>query len=141
MRLGLAALLLVAACSNVVTCVTQTADIGEICLPAPAFAPGISSVIELRELCGRGCSQPPACTALFRGGELVLDVTQDVCTDTQSSSCIDEGCQQRLMQCALPPLNAGVYTLRAPGAPPQLIHVQSGGQSSCRLTESDGGVQ
>jgi len=140
MRLPCAALLLLAACGDVITCDTQTADVGLICLP-PALAPDISSVIELRELCGRGCSHTPSCTALFRGGQVVLDVSQDVCTDTQTASCIDLGCQQRVMRCALPALTTGVYTLQAPGLPAQLLHVQSGGQSTCLLTGADGGVQ
>src|SRR2546430_1547624 len=98
-----AAALLLAACSDVVTCNTVTADVGQVCLP-DSFAPDVASVIDVRELCGKGCSGTPTCTALFSGGRVVLDVSQDVCTDTQSSACIDFGCQQRVMRCALPPL-------------------------------------
>lgn len=141
MRIALtAALLLLAACSDVVSCDTVTADIGQVCLP-DSFAPDVASVIELRELCGKGCSGAPTCTALFSGGRVVLDVSQDVCSDTRSSSCIDLGCQHRVMRCALPPLPAGQYTLAVPGGVTRLLRVASGGQSSCRFPDADGGVQ
>jgi hypothetical protein len=142
MRSGLAcaALLALAGCNDVVSCETVTADVGLVCLP-DAFAPDVSSVIEARELCGKGCSGNPACTALFTGGRVVLDVTQDLCTDAQSAACIDQGCLTRLMRCELPALPAGDYTIAVPGGPSQLIHVRAGGQSSCRFAETDGGVQ
>ncbi|HUJ25188.1 MAG TPA: hypothetical protein VLW85_04165 [Myxococcales bacterium] len=141
MRIALAALLLLAAaCNDVVTCDNETADVGPICLPS-LLAPQIQSVIEVQELCGKGCSGTPSCTALWNGGRVVLDVTQDVCTDSTTGSCIDLGCQQRVMRCALPPLDPGEYTLAAPGAPVQLLRVGAGGQSSCRFADADGGVQ
>ncbi len=46
-----------AACSTD-TCRTLTADVGEMCLP-DALAPDLQLVIEVRELCGRGCSNLP----------------------------------------------------------------------------------
>lgn len=140
MRIAAALLLLAAGCNDVVTCDTETADIGLVCLP-PLLAPQVSSVIEVRELCGKGCSGTPVCTALWTGGRVVLDVTQEVCTDSQSASCIDLGCRRRVIRCQLPALDPGEYTLAAPGAPVQLVHVGAGGQSSCRFAQADGGVQ
>src|ERR1043166_2236092 len=110
MRLAVLSALLLAACGDVVTCDDVTADVGQVCLPG-SFAPDVASVIEGRELCGKGCSGAPTCRALFTGGRVVLDVSQEVCTDTRSSSCIDQGCQQRVMRCSLPQLSAGTYTL------------------------------
>jgi hypothetical protein len=140
MRLLCAALLSLAACSNVITCNTQTADVGDVCLPT-AFAPSIAPLIEIRELCGRGCSGTPSCVALFVNSQVVLDVSQDVCTDSQTASCIDLGCQQRTMSCQLPALSAGTYVLQVPGGPARLLRVSAGGQSSCRFSAVDGGVQ
>ena len=141
MRAALLLLLLTAACSNdVVTCDTVTADVGDICLP-DTFAPDIGAVIELRELCGKGCSGAPSCRALFTNGRVALDVQQEVCSDTQTSSCIDLGCQTRLMRCALPPLPAGRYTMTVPGGVTRLLTVAPGGQASCLFPNADGGVQ
>lgn len=140
MRLLCVALLSLAACSDIISCQTQTADVGDVCLPDP-LAPGIAAVIEIRESCGRGCSRQPSCQALFVNSQVVLDVTQDVCTDSQTAACIDLGCQQRVMRCQLPALNAGTYVLQVPGGPSRLLQVSAGGQSSCRFSLADGGVQ
>jgi len=142
MRLLAAALLLLTcACdSNGDSCDNKTADVGGVCLPA-AVAPGIPSVIEVRELCGNGCSGLPTCTALVRNAAVALDVTNDVCASGQSAFCLNLGCQQRAIHCVLPSLNQGRYTLTAPGAPARTLVVQAGGESSCRFTLSDGGVQ
>ena len=56
-------------------------------------------------------------------------------------SSLDQGCQQRAVHCVLPSLNQDRYTLTAPGAPARTLLVQAGGESSCRFTLSDGGVQ
>jgi len=124
----------------VITCDTATADVGDVCLPA-ALASGITPVIEVRELCGRGCSGPPACQALFANSAVVLDVTQQVCSDSLSSGCLDMGCQQRVVSCQLPSLNPRTYTLQVPGGPARILHLVAGGASSCRFAAADGGVQ
>jgi len=140
MRILAAALvLLAAACSNGVTCNTVTDDLGDLCVPA-ALAAGIPSVLDVRELCGAGCTGAPTCTALYRNGQVVLDVEQEVCSDTVTNACADLGCQQRVMHCVLPPLGAGDYPLVVPGGPPRLLRVQQGGTGSCRFA-LDGGVQ
>lgn len=141
MRLLCAAiLLLAAACNDGISCDTVTDDLGDLCLPA-TLAPGIPSVVEVRELCGAGCTGAPSCTALLRGGQVTLDVEHDVCSDSQTRSCIQLGCQQRVMRCVLPSLNAGDYTLSVPGGPSRILRVAAGGDSSCRFPASDGGVQ
>lgn len=141
MRSLCAALLLcAAACNNGISCDTVTDDLGDLCLPA-TLAPGIPSVLEVRELCGGGCTSSPTCTALFRGGKVTLDVSHDVCTDSTSAGCIALGCQQRIVRCVLPALGAGDYTLAVPGGPPRLLRVVSGGAASCRFPSTDGGVQ
>ena len=79
MRLLAAALLLTCACdTSGDSCDNKTADVGGVCLPA-TVAPGIPTVIEVRELCGNGCSGLPTCTALVRNAEVSLAVTNDVC--------------------------------------------------------------
>jgi hypothetical protein len=132
--------LLAAACGNGVTCDTRTDDVGEVCIPS-TIAPGIPSQIDVRELCSPGCTDPANCSALFRNGSVVLDVEQDVCSDSFTSSCVALGCQQRTVRCTLPPLAAGQYALIIPGGPPHLLRVQPGGSSSCRFPSADGGVQ
>lgn len=140
-RLAAAALLFCAAAciDNGVTCDTGTADVGEICLPQ-TLAPGLAAVVQARELCGRGCSGLPACTALLRNAQVVLDIEQDVCTDTLTTDCLAEDCQQRIIPCVLPALNPGDYPLLAPGLPARLLHVAAGGQASCRFSPGDGGL-
>lgn len=142
MRFLCAALLLLgaAACSSGTTCNTVTDDLGDLCIPA-TLAPGIPSVLEVRELCGAGCTGPPNCTAFYRGGQVTLDVEQDVCSDSFVTSCIMLGCQQRILGCVLPALGAGDYTLVVPGGPSRLLRVSDGGVASCRFTAADGGVQ
>ena len=138
-RLALA-LLALAACSDGTDCSTRTADIGEVCLPS-ALSAGIPTLIEVRELCGAGCSSAPTCAALNRNGQVVLEVEQDVCTAGFGSDCLSQGCQQRTALCQLPALQPGDWTLVVPGGPSRTVRVQDGGQSSCRFLLPDGGVQ
>lgn len=136
-----AALVFTSACvDNGDSCDTRIVDVGDVCIPA-AIAPGIPSVVEVRELCGNGCSTMPSCTALMRNAQVVLDVSQDICLSFQAANCLDQGCIQRVMPCTLPSLNEGRYTLDVPGGPSRTLFVQAGGVSSCRFTLSDGGVQ
>ncbi len=141
MRLLVAALLLTCACDTTGdVCNTKTTDIGDVCLPS-TIAPGLPSVIQVRELCGVGCSSMPSCTALLGNATVTLDVTGDVCQSNFSASCLDQGCLQRVMSCTLPALAAGRYVLVLPGGPPRSLVVASGGPSSCRFQLTDGGVQ
>jgi len=135
---SLAALAL-AACSTD-NCNTVVADVGELCLPQTA-APNVQLAIEARELCGRGCSHQPGCSAIMRNGQLVLDVSQEICQDVQFLNCIQLGCVTRTIRCTLPALPEGDYTLVAPGSPVQLLRVRGGGQTACHFpTPADGGV-
>jgi len=139
--LAAAAVLFTCACvDNGDSCDNRTIDVGDVCLPG-TIAPGIPSVIEVRELCGNGCSQMPSCSALLRNAAVVLDVTQDICVSFLSAGCLDQGCIQRVVRCTLPALNQGRYTLTVPGGPSRSLLVQGGGESSCRFTGADGGVQ
>jgi hypothetical protein len=141
MRLFCAALLfLAAACSDGNICDTRTDDVGDLCIPA-TISPDIPSVVEVRELCAPACSGAPSCTALFVNGQVVLDVQQDVCSDSLNPSCLALGCRQRVMTCVLPALPAGQYRLSAPGGSARLLRIASGGTSSCRFVAADGGVQ
>ena len=142
MRSLCAALLLLAAtaCNNGITCDTVTDDLGDLCLPS-TLAPGISSVVQVRELCGGGCTGAPSCSAFFRGGQVTLDVSHDVCSDSTAAGCLALGCQQRIVNCVLPALSSGDYTLAVPGGPARRLRVASGGSASCRFTAADGGVQ
>ncbi|HEX4386887.1 MAG TPA: hypothetical protein VH083_28225 [Myxococcales bacterium] len=137
----LLAALVCCACSDTGdVCSDGAADIGSYCLPEP-MAPGNIAIIQLRELCGRGCSDPPTCTALFRNSQVVLDVGHTTCNSQLTAACESLGCLERIIPCTLPELSAGDYPLVVPGAPLQLLHVASGGQSGCRLRLPDGGVQ
>jgi len=111
-RLALLAALAAAACSDS-QCETGAANLSELCLPSSA-APDLSMVIEVRELCGRGCSGVPSCTALMRNAEVVLDVEQEICQEILTQECVDLGCIQRVIQCQLPPLKPGEYAVVAP---------------------------
>jgi hypothetical protein len=127
-----AALLLCACSDNGDVCNTSTSDVGVLCVPQP-MAPGLNTNIQLRELCGRGCTDVPSCTAVFRNSQVVLNIEQTVCTSSLSGDCLSVGCQDRVVACTLPALNEGDYTLVVPGGPAQLLHVAQGGQSSCRV--------
>jgi hypothetical protein len=121
-------------------CEDGAADVGELCVPTP-MAPGNIAVIQVQELCGRGCSDLPTCTALFRNAQVTLDVSHTTCESQLSAACESLGCLQRIIPCTLPQLNEGQYPLVIPGAPLQLLRVQDGGTSICRLRLPDGGVQ
>jgi hypothetical protein len=137
----LLAALLASACSdNNDTCDSIAPDIGAFCVPRP-LASGIVAAIQVRELCGRGCSDIPTCTAIFRNSQVVLDVDQTVCNSQLAATCLSQGCLTRVIPCALPALNAGDYPLIVPGGPLQILHVTEGGESTCRLPVLDGGVQ
>jgi hypothetical protein len=135
--IAIAAALCAAACSDS-QCDTGTVDVSELCLPAPA-APGIPLVVDVRESCGRGCSDIPSCTALLRNAQVTLTVEQDVCQQTLTQECLNRACEQRVVPCQLPSLNEGDYVISAPGGVSRLLHVQSGGTSTCRFP-ADGGV-
>ncbi len=140
MRAGLCVLLLlVAACNDGQTCNTQTVDLGDLCIPG-SLAPDLGAVLDVRESCGPGCSSPPTCSALFTNGQVVIETGQDVCQNSLLANCLDQGCQQRVFRCALPPLPAGNYTLVVPGGPSRTLHFAPGGVASCRLPLADGGV-
>ena len=141
MRTLCAALALLAAgCNDGISCDTRTANVGDLCIPS-SLPPNIPAVLDVREACGPGCSGVPSCSALFRNGQVVLDVEQDVCSDSFTSRCIDQGCQQRVLRCVFPALPAGDYTLVVPGGPSRSLHVEQGGTASCRFPAADGGVQ
>ena len=141
--LPLAAALATALCACTDTgdiCDSGTSAVGELCVPG-TIAPGITTSIQMRELCGRGCSDLPSCTAVFRNAQVVLNTDQTVCASQLSGPCLSLGCLTRLIPCALPALSEGDYTLVVPGGPDQILHVRSGGSSSCRLLDIDAGVQ
>ena len=140
MRMALFLALLAAACNEGVTCNTQNADVGDLCIPG-AIAPDLPSVLDVKELCGLGCGAAPSCSALFRNGQVVLSLDQDVCNTDLTSACLDQGCLQRVMHCDLPALSTGDYALVVPGGPLRVLHVAAGGSASCRFPAADGGVQ
>jgi|GEM_PF-1364931 len=120
-----------AGCSST-TCEDIEADIGAVCLP-DTLAPGITSIIEVREQCGNSCTLPPGCTATFTGGSVFLDLHQKRCSDTGFFGCDQIQCLNRSARCVLPGLPPGDYPLLVPGGANQIVHVRSGGQNSCRL--------
>jgi hypothetical protein len=136
---SLAALALLAPACDSNSCSTVAADVGALCIPG-TLAPNRQLLIDVRELCGKGCSGLPSCDAFLRNGQIVLDVHQDVCQETALYPCIALGCVQRVVRCTLPNLQEGDYALVAPGATLQLLHIRAGGQVSCRFATPDGGV-
>ena len=135
----LAALLPALAACNTDNCNDIVTDVGDICLPT-AVAPEIESSIDIRELCGPGCTRQPSCNATLRNGSVVLDVSQELCSDAFSFSCAAAPCLQRLVRCKLPALTPGDYTLIAPGAPKRLLKVAPGGTPTCRFPVADAGT-
>jgi len=63
----------------------------------------------------------------------LLDVEQEVCTDTFTAVCINLGCQERVFPCQLPSLAAGDWVITIPGTQSRLLRVQPGGVASCRF--------
>ena len=140
MRLVLCVALLATCACDASDCNNYTSDVGDICLPDMLTADVVSN-IEIRELCGPGCSHPPGCTAVFRNGVVELDVEQEICGEAQFGQCIALPCIQRITRCTLPALPAGSYTLKAPGSPPRLLHVAAQGTATCRFpVAADGGT-
>jgi hypothetical protein len=134
MRRSCALLLLLAgaACSDGTTCETGVADVGDVCLPTTG-APNLPITIEMKELCGRACTSLPSCSAVFRDAQVILDVEQEVCSDSFTPLCINLGCQERVFPCQLPSLQAGDWVLTIPGTPARLLRIQPGGSASCRF--------
>jgi hypothetical protein len=130
-RLCAALALALAACNNGDICDDKVDDVGDVCIPA-LLAPDIPILLEAREQCGLTCTGDPVCSALFVNGGVALDVSNQVCQSSQVSICFLGGCQNRVMQCTLPPLPAGNYSLTVPGGPPRLLRVGQGGTASCR---------
>jgi hypothetical protein len=116
-----------AGCSNT-TCTSLNPIAGAICIPV-TIAPDQNAVIQVREACGQ-CSSQPTCDTTFRDGAVYLDLSSEICTDV-SITCPSTPCLQRLVRCTLPPLASGDYQLIAPGSQQYLLHVRSGGVSSC----------
>jgi hypothetical protein len=136
---SLAALALLAPACDSNSCNTVAVDVGALCIPS-TLAPDRQLLLDVRELCGKGCSGAPSCDAFLRNGQVVLDLHQDVCQETSLYQCIALGCVKRTVRCALPNLQEGDYTLVAPGVALQLLRVRAGGQASCRFATPDGGV-
>src|SRR5437867_11289540 len=97
----LAALALLAPACDSNTCNTVAATVGEVCDQGPLAAER-EVVIEVRELCGKGCSGMPSCDAFLRNGQVVLDMHQDVCQESSFYQCIALGCVRRVVRCTLP---------------------------------------
>jgi hypothetical protein len=135
-RVALAAALCAAACNDS-NCQTGIVDVSQICLP-DSITPNLAIDMEVRELCGRGCSGMPTCTALWRNSEIQLYTEQDVCEDTLTSACVNQGCQERAFRCRLPALNPGEYVISAPGGISRVLRVEQGGSSSCRFAPDAG---
>ena len=133
MRRAYALLLaLCAACGDGNACNTGPSDVGDVCLP-PLIAPGVPITLEVRELCGRGCTAAPTCSAVLRGGQVALQVEQEVCADTLTASCLGEPCQERAITCKLPALTAGDWALAIDGVPSRVLRVRDGGVVTCRF--------
>src|SRR5438477_12583086 len=105
-RTLLAALLLAVPACDSSNCSTIPSDVSDMCVPATVAADR-QIVIEVRELCGKGCSHQPSCNALMRNGQVTLEVTYDVCAETAYYQCIQLGCLTRATRCTLPALPAG----------------------------------
>jgi hypothetical protein len=118
-----------AGCSTV-DCTDLTPIAGAVCLPN-MLEPDQSAVIEVREACGQ-CTTQPTCETTLRNGAVYLDLHSQLCSDV-SITCPSSPCLQRVVQCTIPALGAGNYTLIAPGDQQFLLHVQTGGVSSCSL--------
>lgn len=136
-RTAVAIALCAAACSDQ-NCNTSVVDVSEICVPQ-SLAPGLEADIDVRELCGLGCSGAPSCSALFRNAQVLLDTQQDVCQESLTANCALQGCQQRVVRCKLPALGPGDYVVSASGGVNRVLHVEAGGSSSCRFA-LDGGL-
>jgi hypothetical protein len=121
--------LLHAGCSTV-SCTDLTPIAGAVCIPQ-TLAPDQSAVIEVREACGQ-CTTQPTCDTTLRNGAVYLDLHSQLCSDV-AITCPSSPCLQRVVQCTIPALGAGSYTLIAPGNQQYLLRVQSGGVSSCTL--------
>ena len=92
--LAAAALLLLCACSDTTdTCEDRPVDVQDICIPS-SISPGLPIAVDVRELCGSGCSGPPSCSALLRNSTVILDVSGSFCTSYLSATCLDMPCVQ-----------------------------------------------
>lgn len=128
-----------AGCSST-TCEDVSADVGSLCLP-DTVAPNVSTVVEVREQCGRNCTLAPGCTATLRAGTVYLDLRQQRCSDTGFAGCDQTICQFRTARCLLPALAPGDYTLVVPGGDNRILRVRGGGDAACQLpVPTDGGV-
>ena len=136
-RIAVAAALCSAACSDS-SCNTNVVDVSEICAPI-SIAPNFGVVVDVRELCGAGCSGVPSCTSFLRNAQVILETEQDFCTDAVTSDCANDPCQQRVIHCQLPSLTVGEYVVFAPGGVSRVLRVEPDGASSCRFPP-DGGV-
>jgi hypothetical protein len=114
-----AAVLFLVACGDDDDCHQEQLQVQEVC-NTTTVAPGQPLVIdvatEMTDACG-----PTACMVERQGGDIVVQVEVNRCTDRDPNVA----CDLAGARCELPALDEGGYALRVNGSPFGMIHVDA----------------
>lgn len=129
--LVLAGAAVLSGCGPKVMCTTSALSVNDLCSDGGAMAAGQSLTIQLREQCGSACGMNTmfTCTASVDGGVVTFAPTISECSDPMAG-CIAV-CRISAVDCTVPALAAGTYTLSAPGLSKQLVVSADAGATRC----------
>jgi hypothetical protein len=136
MKTILVAVLMLCACGSLPGQCHEVDVGGRFCVPDGGAAPaGQTLKLQMIDTCTGGCGKATLdCTASVDGGTISLDITGSVCDPAPGTACPNL-CQLTPMECSVPALAAGDYTVIAPGQASQTLHVAAGaGAESCTAT-------
>jgi hypothetical protein len=136
MRTILVAVLMLCACGVLPTPCHDVDEGGAFCVPDSGVAPaGQTLKLQVIDQCIGGCGKATLdCTVTVDGGTISLDITGSVCDPAPGTECALL-CALKPMECDVPALAPGDYTVTAPGQSAKTLHVEAdAGVASCSPT-------
>jgi hypothetical protein len=134
LRAALVTVLVASGCGLGTQCTTTALAVSEVCADGGALAANTSLTVQVRERCGSGCGKNTmfSCTGVVDGGVITLAPTISECVDP-NTAC-PAICRISAVDCSIPALAAGTYTLSGSGfASQQLVVSASATASTCRF--------
>lgn len=123
---------LLVGCGGGKTCTPSPNQVAQrFCVP-DGGAQGVALSLELVESCG-GCTQyATGCSVSVSGDVITLSLDGEACTLPLGTAC-PAVCSQKRVTCAVGPLDAGTWTVKANTSPPssRTLVVAAQGETAC----------
>ncbi|MFT3711579.1 MAG: hypothetical protein QM817_28415 [Archangium sp.] len=132
--LALAVVFAASGCGLAPQCSTRALDVSEVCADGGVLAANTALTVQVRESCGSACGKNTmfACNGVLSGSVITLAPTISECVDPMTAC--PAVCRISAVDCAIPALAAGTYTLSGTGfTSQQLVISASATASACRF--------